>query len=296
MEILKVELHLSTAFHPQTDGQTERMNRIIEDCLRHYVNSNLTNWDTLLPQMEFAINSAWQESIRCTPFYANYGYHPRSPLDLKLRQLRKLDVPAADSFANHMQKILQDTKRAYQQASERSKQVYDKGRKPLQFAVGDRVLLNTANINLRTPKGSKGDKHLLPRWIGPFTVTERIGEKWHKPVLAYRLDLPQILQIHPVFHVNVLKRYKEGGRVKPPQPRFNAQSNEVYEVEAVIDHRPAVGFNDPQNKRKRKYLIHWAYFGVEHRSWEPAANVEPTAAQAVQAYWQMRARHTVYPH
>ena len=70
---------MSTAFHPQTDGQTERVNRILEDMLRHYVNPMLNDWDDHLDAVEFAVNNAWQESVQTTPFMLNYGQHPRLP-------------------------------------------------------------------------------------------------------------------------------------------------------------------------------------------------------------------------
>ena len=84
----------STAYHPQSDGQIERMNRVLEDMLRHYINPRQDNWDDLLPAAEFAINNAFQESIQNTPFYLNNGRHPRLPSDLNMGLKPKKD-PAA---------------------------------------------------------------------------------------------------------------------------------------------------------------------------------------------------------
>jgi hypothetical protein len=78
---------MSTAFHPQSDGQTERMNRILEEVLRHYINPSHTAWEDLLPWVEFAVNSAFQESIKTTPFVLNYGWHPSTPFELGLRAI-----------------------------------------------------------------------------------------------------------------------------------------------------------------------------------------------------------------
>ena len=80
--LLGIEQGMSTSFHPQTDGQTEHVNRILEDMLRHYVNPVLNDWDDHLDAVEFAVNSAWQESIRTTPFMLNYGQQPRLPSQL----------------------------------------------------------------------------------------------------------------------------------------------------------------------------------------------------------------------
>ena len=84
MHHLSTNHAMSTAHHPQTDGQTERMNRIVEETLRHYVNDRQDDWDLLLPAVEFSINNTFQESIQTTPFYLNFGYHPTLPVDIRM--------------------------------------------------------------------------------------------------------------------------------------------------------------------------------------------------------------------
>ncbi len=83
-EIVGTKHRKSTAYHPQTDGQTERMNRVLEDMLRHYVSPRQDSWDDLLAPRDFAVNNAYNESIQDTPFCLNYGRHPRLPTDLNL--------------------------------------------------------------------------------------------------------------------------------------------------------------------------------------------------------------------
>ena len=90
---------MSTAFHPQTDGQTERVNRTLEDMLRQYVNPFHTDWDEHLDMAEFAINDAWQESVQETPFMLTYGQHPLNFLSLQTHS----HVPAAAEFTESMQ-------------------------------------------------------------------------------------------------------------------------------------------------------------------------------------------------
>ena len=85
---LKMTWNMSTAFHPQSDGQTERMNRTVKDMLRHFVSPTMTNWDGLLVHAQFAINNAWQESVQNTPFFLNHGRHPRTPLGASLERGR----------------------------------------------------------------------------------------------------------------------------------------------------------------------------------------------------------------
>ena len=96
----------STAYHPQSDGQTERMNRVLEDMLRHYVNPKQNNWDDLLSCAVFAVNNAYQESIQDTPFFLNYGKHPRLPSDLTLGDERKKAVKAVNFIGKSSRKLL----------------------------------------------------------------------------------------------------------------------------------------------------------------------------------------------
>jgi hypothetical protein len=91
---------MSIAFHPQTDGQTERSNRVLEDCLRHYISPSQDDWDEWLPQAEFSMNNAWQESIKNTPFMLNFGQQPRTPLTQSGG--REVRVPQASNFAKTM--------------------------------------------------------------------------------------------------------------------------------------------------------------------------------------------------
>ena len=93
----------STAYHPATNGQSERMNRVLEDMLRHYANHRQDDWDTLLPIFEFAVNNSWQESVQNTPFYLNYGRHPETPHNLKL----PIENPAANDYVQNIAEALQ---------------------------------------------------------------------------------------------------------------------------------------------------------------------------------------------
>ncbi len=88
----------STSYHPQSNGQTERIDPVLEDMLRHFVNPRQDNWDTLLPVLEFAINNSFQESIQDTPFFLNYGRHPRVPSDIRLPE----ENPTAHRYLQDM--------------------------------------------------------------------------------------------------------------------------------------------------------------------------------------------------
>ena len=138
----------TTAFHPQTDGQTERMNKVLEDMLGHCVKPSQNNWDVLLPVLEFAVNNAWNESIQNTPFFLNYGRHLRTPQNLRL----DTDVPAAGRFLDTIHKA---AKECLAEARRRQKEYADKKRSVASFEVGDKVLLNTKNITFKAVGSNK---------------------------------------------------------------------------------------------------------------------------------------------
>ena len=163
----------STAYHPQSDGQTERMNRVLEDMLGHYVNPKQDNWDELLPAAEFAVNNAFQESIQDTPFYLNNGRHPRLPSDLALDLKPKKD-PAAYDFVGNIEKALTRARFCLQAAQQRQKRYADDKRIDLQFKVGDAVYLSSEHIILK----AVGARKLLPRWLGPFNRSQPSTTHW----------------------------------------------------------------------------------------------------------------------
>ena len=278
---------MSTAYHPQTDGQTEVMNRVLEDYLRSYTRSSQDQWDELLAMAEFAMNNSKNSSTNETPFYLNYGRHPRSPLALgveirkpmkgydnpnacglgvaisraqqpKLGQngkpLVEESVPAVIRFDQRIQSALKEARECLQRAQNRQSKHADRHRRDVSFEKGDEVLLSTKNITLKHP----GTRKLLPRWIGPFTTLGRVGK------VAYRLDLPESMnRIHPVFHVSKLKPYKASGRVQPPPVPIEIEGELEYEVERILDKR----INKQSRRRDSvEYLVKWLGYGHEHNS------------------------------
>lgn len=269
-KILKVEIKLSSAYHPQTDGQTERVNQVLEQYLRCTINYHQDNWVDLLSLAEFAYNNTFQDSIRQTPFYANYGYHPRFD-QFNFNTTRS---PAAEDLANHLSKIHQEMKTKLVDAQERYKKNADKSRKqPPPIQIGDQVWLLRRNLKTHRPS----DK-LDYRRLGPFLVTKQVNE------VAYRLELPTSMKIHPVFHVSLLEPYKEStipGRLQVPPPPIEIDGEEEFEVSEILDSRI--------NRRKLEYLVHWQGYEVSERTWEPAANLS-NAPEMIQEF------HRQYPH
>jgi hypothetical protein len=156
----------STAFHPQTDGQTERMNRTMEEMLRHFITPMKGDWVAALPMLEFAYNNAFNATIKSTPFRLNSGLNPLHPASTLVE--RQYAVPAAEQFVIKMQDELKRARQCMLDAQTRMKSTADKHRKDITFKVGDDVLLATKNLKL---KGNNPRK-LLPRFIGPFKSVE----------------------------------------------------------------------------------------------------------------------------
>lgn len=264
-EMWQMKQRMSTAFHPQTDGQTERVNRVLEEYLRSYVNPMQDNWDEFLPLAEFAINDSYQTSIGMSPFFMTYGCHPRMPdtLDLPSRE-----NPAGQEYAESIDRAVKKARALLKEAQSRQKQHADKKRRELSFEPGDLVLLSTVNLRMRTP----GSQKLLPRYVGPFAVEKTVGSS------AYQLKLPDAMKCHPVFHVSLLHPYTADGAVQPPPPIYFQDNAPYYEVEEVLSHKEV-----RSGKRKvKKYLIKWAGYGPEHNTWEPQGNLN---AAALKSYW-----------
>ena len=189
-------LDLSTSYHPQTDGQTERTIQTLEDMLRACVLEFGGSWDDHLPLVEFSYNNSYHTSIQCAPYEALYGRKCRSPLSWLEVGERQLTRPDIVQETTDKIKTIQERLKA---ARDRQKSYADNRRKPLEFQVGDKVLLKVSPWKGLLRFGKKGK--LSPRFIGPFEIQERIG-----PV-AYKLDLPpELSAIHDTFHVSNLKK------------------------------------------------------------------------------------------
>ena len=262
--LLGTKLRMSSAHHPQTDGQTEAANRVVEMTLRCTLHSSgdSTQWARELPMIEFVINNSPSQSTGYTPFYLNYGYHPATPLDL-IRDSKTTAVEGVNVFTQRLERISQRAGQMLQRAQERQKIQADRRRREQVFHVGEQVLLSTEHLQLKNAPVRK----LRRRFVGPFFVTRRIG-----PV-AYELELPQTWRIHPIFHTSLLRPFRTPTWSTPQESAVDdleLEDDRSYEVEKLLRWR----WSGPSSKRVREYLVLWSGYSIDDASWIPATNFD----------------------
>ncbi|GJV25903.1 putative reverse transcriptase domain-containing protein [Tanacetum coccineum] len=193
---LGTNLDMSTAYHPQTDGQSERTIQTLEDMLRACAIDFGKGWVNHLPLVEFSYNNSYHASIKAAPFEALYGRKCRSPICWT--EVGEAQILGPELIQETTEKIIQ-IKQRMQAARDRQKSYADLKRKPMEFQVGDKVMLKVSPWKGVVRFGKRGK--LNPRYVGPFKVIERVGE------VAYKLELPEELsRVHNTFHVSNLKK------------------------------------------------------------------------------------------
>jgi hypothetical protein len=252
---MDTRLNFSSAYHPQTDGQTERVNQILEDMLRACALRNNQSWDKNLPYAEFSYNNSYQASLKMAPFEALYGKKCRTPLFWN--QVGERRVFGPDSI-NKAEEQVREVRNNLKTAQSRQKSYADKRRRELVFEVGDFVYLKVSPIRGLKRFNVKGK--LAPRYIGPFKVIDRKG------VVAYQLELPpQLSAIHDVFHVSQLKKC-----LRVPEEQLPIDD---------LDLREDLSFSEPikildtsekgtRNKRIKMCKVQWKHYSEEEATWE----------------------------
>ena len=270
---LATELKRSTAFHPQTDGQTEAANRRMVEALRSFVDTDQRNWDVLLPELQTAANDAVCESTGFTPFFMNNGRVRRSKLDAEL-EAEGVDgreaYPGAVAIADAVRQASITARAVIEKAQAKQRADSARGRRAGEIGKGDMVLL--ANKNMRMDNSGGRARKLEPLYFGPYEVLELKGSN------AAKLRLPAGCKLSPVFNLDLLKRYVDG-RVqfpnrevrldRPPQvveedperrgPAAGAVEEADFEVETIIGAR--------RKGRYRQYRVVWRGWPVEQASW-----------------------------
>jgi len=192
-----VDLSLSTAYHPQSDGQTKRVNQCLEMYLRCSVQDSPRTWKSWLSLAQLWYNSCFHSSLGCSPFKALYGFDPNLGLAVSTSETAPTEVAeVVESREAHLQLL----KQRLEQAQNRMKMQADRNRTDREFSVGDQVLLKLQPYT-QSSIASRPYPKLAYKFFGPYKVTARIGK------VAYRLELPDSSNIHPVFHISQLKPY-----------------------------------------------------------------------------------------
>ncbi|SJL19037.1 uncharacterized protein ARMOST_22644 [Armillaria ostoyae] len=265
-KMLDIKGNASTAYHPQTDGQTERVNQEIEKYLRIFINVRQTDWPEWLPLAAFQHNNRIHSATGKSPFFVNFGRNPRIAPDTHTHAA--LRTPASEEFKATMKLIHDETKAALTKAAEQMKNQYDKKKKvAITYQPGDKVWLDTTNLHLARPKKKLDDKR-----VGPFTILEKRG------LSAYKLKLPLAWKIYPVFNETLLTQYVPptfpNQQRDPPPPPDLIDNEPEYEVEAIINHktRKVHGQRDKETGKYTTnivtdYLVKWKGYGREEDKW-----------------------------
>jgi transposase InsO family protein len=260
-QALGTRLLLSTAFHPQTDGQTERQNQTVEQYLRIYCNYEQDNWAKLLPQAEYSYNNASHSATGVSPFYAVYGTHlPSGESTRPPREPGK--APRALEDASELNRIRQIMAENIAKSQEYQRNRYDEKHKAISFEPGETVMLSTRYIQTSRPKKKLDDKF----W-GPHEVLQKIGKQ------AYKLKLPAGTSIHPVFHVSLLERAPPTNVIPRDQPEAHRivpqTGQDIYEVDRILGQIEEDG--------RWLYEVKWKGYDSDENSLLPAEDISKAA-------------------
>lgn len=281
---LGTTLAMSTAYHPQTDGQTERQNRTLEEMLRSYVGPKQDDWDECLVAAEIAYNNSIQASTKETPFLLNSGQHPRLALEQAILPNQVSNNPTAATRIEELHRHIEYAKNSLKAAQQRQAHYADSKRREISLQPGVHVWLSTEHLTL---KDKNQTKKLLSKFLGPFPIKRPVS------AVSYELDLPSELKIHPVFHVSKLKIAKKiesdrfpardemsSSNNRPPPEFVNEDGEEYWEVETILNKRTR---SYGRNKKCEEYLVKWRGYPVYEATWEPASNLQQ-AQQALNEF------------
>ena len=255
-ESMGTKLQFSTAYHPQTDGQSERTIQTLEDMLRACVLDFKTQWDETLPLCEFAYNNSYHSSIGMAPFEALYGRRCRTPVCWEEVGIRSFHGPTMVSETSDKVKLIQERLKV---ARSRQKSYADSHRRDLHFKEGDKVFLKVSPTRGTLRFGQRGK--LSRRYIGPYDIVSKIGD------VAYRLALPPELSgVHNVFHVSMLKKY-----VPDPSHVLRHEPLEIREDATYVEKPIQIIDTKEQELRTRTIQwvkVLWENHGPEEATWE----------------------------
>ena len=272
---LDMKLHFTSGYHPQGDGQTERVNQTLEQYLRVYCNYQQDNWASLLPLAEFAYNNAPNETTGTSPFFANKGYHPNLAVHLE----RDLASARAREFAVDLGELHNALKTNIAQAQQRYQKSADNGRLPApDFKIGQKVYVEAKFFRTTRPTKKLSEKNL-----GPYEIIAQVGSH------SFTLRLPEALRaVHPVFHVSMMEPAASSSipnRTEEPPPPVEVDGEIEYEIAEILDTKL-----DRRFRRKLRYLVRWTgYEGTDEETTWISADELNHAQELVGDF------HTKYP-
>ena len=250
MRLMGTKLLMSSAFHPQSDGQTEAANRVIVMYLRCFTGDRPRQWLRWLPWAEYIYNTAYQTSLRDTPFRVVYG---RDPPSIRSYEPGETRVEAVAQEMEAREAFLADVRYRLQQAQSAQKHHYDKSHRLVTYQVGDWALLRLRQRAAASLPRTVAGK-LKPRYVGPYRVSELIND------VAVRLELPAGARLHDVFHIGVLKKFVGAPPSSPPALPPTIDGAVVPEPARVVRARLARGV--------RQVLVQWHGEPAESATWE----------------------------
>lgn len=260
-EAFGTTLNFSTAFHPQSDGQSERTIQTLEDMLRSCALDLRGSWEEHLPLVEFAYNNSYHSSIGMAPYEALYGRPCRSPTCWDEVGERRLLGPELVQVCSDKVDLI---RKRLLTAQSRQKSYADRRRRPLEFEEGDYVFLKVSPSKGIMRFGKRGK--LAPRYVGPFRISKRVGE------VAYQLELPQeIAAVHDVFHVSMLRKcLTDESHVLPLESLDLQEDLTIHEeVVQILDRKDQV----LRNRVIPLVLVLWKHHGHEEATWEREEDV-----------------------
>jgi len=237
-KMLGIKSKLSTVFHPQTDGQTERVNQELEQYLRMFIDHRQEQWPEWLGTAEFAYNNKVHSSTKTSPFKANYGQDPRMGFEGR----KKGKYVGAEKFVEKMKEIQEKAKVVLRKAQEDMKKYANKKRLDAEeYKVGDLVMLGTKDLKYQMI-GRRTEK-LTERFIGPYKVKKIVSSN------TVELELPSTIKIHPVVNVSRIRRYvgQVEGQEKEQPALVIIKGEEEWKVERIL--------NKQRVRGKDKYLV-----------------------------------------
>jgi Chromo (CHRromatin Organisation MOdifier) domain len=264
--LLGVKIQLSTSYHPQTDGSTERANKTIIESIRQYVNRRQTDWASHLTHVESVFNNSISAAMNLAPNELLYGTTVR--LFPSIKTPVESTIPSVGEYLDQILERINDAVAIAKdnRLAAKTYQIKYANRKrtaePV-YNVGDKVMLESRNIRKRLKKAGKSAK-FYPRYLGPFRIL-----KVERETSNYKLELPsEYGSIHPNFHASLLKPFVENDAAQfplrePPRPPPLIPEDNQYEVERILEHRDA----GRGRRKKREYLLRWEGYGEDSDSW-----------------------------